>query len=96
MDDFFAEQNAEGFSDEHITKALRRTRFRPGLAMTVLEAWRNGRPLPDKRGIWSLDEDELVESGDGAALAMLGRKHTVDGWGGITERMNFLSAWSRR
>ncbi|KAF3036380.1 hypothetical protein E8E11_000773 [Didymella keratinophila] len=96
MDEFFAEQHADGFSSEHVTKALKRTRFRPGLATTVLDAWRHGKPLPDQRGVWSVEEDELVESGDGAALAQLGRKHTVDGWGGITERMNFLSAWSRR
>ena len=96
MDEFFAEQHAEGFGNEYITKALKRTRFRPGLATTVLEAWRHSKPLPDQRGVWSVEEDELVEGGDGAALARLGRKHTVDGWGGITERMNFLSAWSRR
>ncbi|KAF3042638.1 hypothetical protein E8E12_004010 [Didymella heteroderae] len=96
MEQFFAEQHDEGFSDEYITKALKRTRFRPGLATTVLEAWGRGAALPDRRGIWAVEEDELVESGDGAALATLQRKHTLDGWGGITERMNFLSAWSRR
>lgn len=96
MDGFFAEQHDAGFSDESITKALKRTRFRPGLALAVLDAWRSGRALPDQRGIWALEEDEMVESGDGAALAHLERKHTLDGWGGITERMNFLSAWSTR
>ncbi|KAJ4336354.1 hypothetical protein N0V87_005505 [Didymella glomerata] len=96
MDAFFSEQLADGFSNEHVTKALKRTRFRPGLATTVLEAWRHGNTLPDQRGVWSVEEDETVESGDGAALAQLGRKHTVDGWGGVTERMNFLQAWERR
>ncbi|KAF2624530.1 hypothetical protein BU25DRAFT_493518 [Macroventuria anomochaeta] len=96
MEDFFAEQHAEGFSSEFITKALKRTRFRPGLAVAVLDAWKAGRPLPAQRGVWSVEDDSEVESGDGAALARLQKKHTLDGWGGITERMNFLSAWSRR
>ena len=96
MDDFFAEQHAEGFNDEFITKALKRTRFRPGLAMAVLAAWKRGEALPVQRGIWSVEDDEMVEGGDGAALAGLERKHTLDGWGGITERMNFLRAWERR
>jgi len=96
IEDFFAEQHALGFSDEFITKALKRTRFRPGLAITVLDAWKSGRSLPFQRGIWSLEDDEQVESGDGLSLAKLEKKHSLDGWGGITERLNFLSAWSRR
>lgn len=93
---FFSEQLAAGFSNEFVTKALKRTRFRPMLATTVLDAWRHAEPLPSQRGVWSIEEDELVESGDGAALARLGRKHSVDGWGGVTERMNFLRAWRGR
>lgn len=96
MDAFFAAQTALGSSTEHITKALKRTRFRPGLAASVLDAWRRGSSLPDQRGVWSVQEDSLCESGDGASLARLGRKHTVDGWGGVTERMNFLRAWGTR
>ena len=96
MEDFFTEQHALGFSDEFITKALKRTRFRPGLAITVLDAWKSGQSLPFQRGIWSLEDDEQVESGDGLSLAKLEKKHSLDGWGGITERLNFLSAWSRR
>jgi hypothetical protein len=96
IENFFAEQHSEGFSDEYITKALKRTRFRPGLAVAVLDAWKHGRPLPNQRGIWDIKEDEDVKNGDGAALERLERKHTLDGWGGITERINFLRAWERR
>ena len=96
MEDFFTAQHAEGFSDEYITKALKRTRFRPLLAEKVLDAWKHGKHLPNERGVWTIEEDEEVESGDGAALARLQRKHTLDGWGGITERLNFLRAWERR
>jgi hypothetical protein len=34
-----------------------------------------------------------VESGDGLELAMLAKKHSLDGWGGITERLLFLEAY---
>lgn len=93
---FFAEQNADGFNDTVIVRALKRTRCRPLLAIEVLEAWQAGQSLPDQRGIWSAGDDEAVESGDGEALARLERKHTVDGWGGIVERVRFLEGWRSR
>jgi hypothetical protein len=96
MDAFFAEQNDQGFSDDYIAAALKRTRCRPGLAELVLEAWGNGQTLPVQRGIWSLEDDEAVESGDGFALAKLERVHTLDGWGGITERLRFLEGYRSR
>lgn len=92
FEDFFQEQHAEGFANDFIVKALKRTRFRPMLTVQVLEAWREGKPLPNERGIWSIEDDDAVESGDGVALAKLERKHTTDGWGGITERLVFLDA----
>ena len=93
MEDFFKEQHEQGFTDEEITEALRHTRCRPGLAMQVLDAWKDGEKLPTARGIWGTEDDEDVEGGDGAALARLERLHTCDGWGGITERLRFLQTW---
>jgi hypothetical protein len=92
LNEFFDEQHDQGFPDAHIVKALHRTRLRPELAVKVLDAWREGLPLPDERGIWSVEDDAAVESGDGFDLAKLEMKHTMDGWGGITERMLFLEA----
>jgi hypothetical protein len=43
-----------------------------------------------------LEDDDAVESGDGVALAKLERKHTLDGWGGITERLVFLKGYRSR
>ncbi|RMZ68735.1 transcription factor [Pyrenophora seminiperda CCB06] len=82
--------NARGIEDAFIDKALVRTRLRPDLAIKVIDAWTLGQSLPIERGIWSKQDDEDVESGDGVALARLERKHTLDGWGGITERLVFL------
>ncbi|CBX96312.1 hypothetical protein LEMA_P112310.1 [Plenodomus lingam JN3] len=96
LDLFFQEQYEEGFGNDFITTALKRTRMRPMLAIEVLEAWAQGKPLPDKRGIWTASDDEDVESGDGVALDRLARKHSVDGWGGITERMVFLEGYRSR
>jgi hypothetical protein len=93
MEDFFAEQKALGHTDDFIVAALKRTRCRPGLAEIVLDAWSEGKPLPNQRGIWSLEDDEVAESGDGLELAKLERKHTLDGWGGITERLRFLEGY---
>jgi hypothetical protein len=92
LNSFFDEQLEQGFSDDFIVGALRRTRLRPELTVKVLDAWREGQPLPFERGIWSVEDDAAVESGDGLELAKLERKHTCDGWGGITERMLFLEA----
>jgi hypothetical protein len=93
MNAFFAEQNAAGFNDTFVAAALKRTRCRPDLADVVLEAWKEGKVLPSQRGIWSVEDDEAVESGDGAALARLEAKHSLDGWGGITERVRFLEGY---
>jgi hypothetical protein len=90
---FVAQCTDAGFDDAAIRLALRRTRGRPALAETVLEAWREGLPLPVQRGIWSKEEDAVLESGDGRALQALATRHSLDGWGGVTERMNFLRAW---
>jgi hypothetical protein len=93
LDDFFSEAHEEGFTDEEITAALKHTRMRPNLTEQVLHAWKDEMSLPNVRGIWSREDDEDVESGDGIALARLERKHTCDGWGGVTERLRFLQTY---
>lgn len=96
FEEFFKEQRAEGFPDETISAALIRTGVRPLLAIEVLAAIQQGKPLPNRRGIWTTEDDEDVENGDGVALARLERKHTLDGWGGITERSRFLEHYRNR
>ncbi|KNG50789.1 transcription factor protein [Stemphylium lycopersici] len=93
---FYDEQNEQGWSNDFISAALKRTRLRPELTVKVLDAWKLGKPLPNERGIWSKEDDVAVESGDGFELAKLGRKHSVDGWGGVTERLVFLEGYRSR
>jgi len=95
VDVFFEEQCADGFNNQFIASALKHTRWRPWLAIEVLEAWRAQKPLPNRRGIWSKEDDEDLENGTAPTLARLVRKHTLDGWGGVTERQKFLAAVQR-
>ncbi|KAI4614356.1 uncharacterized protein J4E87_009577 [Alternaria ethzedia] len=94
--DFYTELNEQKWSDEFISQALKRTSLRPDLAEKVLDAWKVGKPLPMERGIWSKEDDEAVEGGDGYQLALLEKKHTLDGWGGIVERLKFLDTYRSR
>lgn len=96
INEFYDEQNAQGFPNDFISAALKRTGLRPELAVKVLDAWKQGKPLPSERGIWSKENDTAVESGDGYELAKLARKHTIDGWGGVTERLVFLEGYRSR
>ncbi|KAI4674336.1 uncharacterized protein J4E84_010574 [Alternaria hordeiaustralica] len=94
--DFYTELNEQKWSDEFISSALKRTGLRPDLAEKVLDAWKVGKPLPMERGIWSKEDDDAVEGGDGYQLALLEKKHTLDGWGGIVERLKFLDTYRSR
>ncbi|EUC44078.1 hypothetical protein COCMIDRAFT_99119 [Bipolaris oryzae ATCC 44560] len=96
INEFYDEQNAQGFPNDFISAALKRTGLRPELAVKVLDAWKQGKPLPSERGIWSKENDVAVESGDGYELAKLAKKHTLDGWGGVTERLVFLEGYRSR
>jgi hypothetical protein len=93
FDDYFAEMHEEGFDDVWITAALKHTRCRPDLTTVVLNAWKVAAPLPDQRGVWSIEDDEDLESGDVEVLERLEGKHSMDGWGGITERLRFLERY---
>jgi hypothetical protein len=93
FDDYFSELHEDGFDDIWITTALKHTRCRPDLATVVLNAWKVGNPLPNQRGVWSKEDDEELESGDVDVLARLEQKHSMDGWGGITERLRFLERY---
>jgi hypothetical protein len=93
MEVFFEEQRGNGFTDEEITEALKHTRCRPELAAMVLEAWKDRKPLPNTRGVWSIEDDEIVQSGNAVQLAELEMKHSMEGWGGVTERLRYLEQW---
>ncbi|PVI02864.1 hypothetical protein DM02DRAFT_559119 [Periconia macrospinosa] len=94
IEDFFATHHQTGHSDAIISAALKRTRCRPALAALVLESWANGEETPrDTRGVWSEKDDVDVESGDAGVLKKLEDRHTMDGWGGVVERLRFLAQY---
>ena len=96
FDDYFKAAHELGSNDQFIIAALKHTRCRPGLTDEVLAAWKVGQPLPDRRGIWSKEDDEDVEDGDVDLLKRLEGKHTLDGWGGVTERILWLEQYRNR
>jgi hypothetical protein len=96
FDEYFAEMHEEGFDDVWITAALKHTRCRPDLTTVVLNAWKAGKHLPNQRGVWSKGDDEDLENGDVEVLERLEEKHSMDGWGGITERLRFLERYREK
>lgn len=92
LDEFFDEQRSFPFDFEHaeIAAALRMTSHRAGLAGDVLDAARDGVPVPSQRGIWCAEDDDDLTRGEEAGVERLANKHTLDGWGGVRERTAFL------
>ncbi|KAF2485530.1 hypothetical protein BDY17DRAFT_344361 [Neohortaea acidophila] len=89
MDDYIENRKVTYGSDEQaIIEALKRTSMRWELADLVLLDAKTGRGLPsDIPGIWSLQEDAVLESGDARGLRLLEEKHT---WEECERRMEFL------
>lgn len=80
-----------GYKESSVIAALKRTSMRPDLAELVLLDEKSGKGLPkDIAGIWSEDEDQIVESGNARGLRKLDEKHT---WKEVEERMLFLQTW---
>ncbi|KAI4736949.1 hypothetical protein E4T50_12560 [Aureobasidium sp. EXF-12298] len=81
-------QTAAGHPEEDVIAALRQTSFNPKLASMVLEA---GGEV-DMAGVWTEEEDRMVEGRDGRALRRLESKH---GRGSVTKRWQFLQDWRK-
>ncbi|CAD0100853.1 unnamed protein product [Aureobasidium mustum] len=82
-------QTAAGYIEEDVISALRQTSFNPKLASVVLEAKARGAEL-DIAGVWTEEEDKMVEGRDGRALRKLQNKH---GAVRVDKRLQFLSDW---
>ncbi|KAF2870297.1 hypothetical protein BDV95DRAFT_575474 [Massariosphaeria phaeospora] len=93
--EYYELEHERGFSDAWIRAALHHTKFRPDLASVVLDAWLEGKALPNMRGVWSREDDVDLDSADAKVLERLERKHTNDGWGGTVERWKYLEQCRR-
>lgn len=81
-------QAAAGFAEEDVIAALRRTSFNPKLASVVLEA----RGEVDVAGVWTSEEDCIIEGSNARAIRELERKH---GKGSVMARLQFLTDWRK-
>ncbi|KAI4726312.1 hypothetical protein E4T49_05942 [Aureobasidium sp. EXF-10728] len=82
-------QIAIGYDEETVIAALRKTSFNPKLAAMVLGA---GEEDVKVAGIWTEDEDAIVEGSDARAIRMLETKHGI---GSAMARLKFLSDWRK-
>ncbi|KAH0364986.1 hypothetical protein KCU65_g6392, partial [Aureobasidium melanogenum] len=82
-------QTAAGHAEKDVIAALRQTSFNPKLASIVLEA--RGQAV-DVAGVWTAEEDKIVEGRDAPAIRRLEIKH---GKGSVDKRWRFLDDWRR-
>lgn len=82
-------QTADGYIEEDVIAALRQTSFNPKLASVVLEAKAIGAEV-DIAGVWTEEEDKIVEGGDARAMTRLANKHGRDS---VAKRLQFLRDW---
>ncbi|KAK5999519.1 hypothetical protein QM012_005372 [Aureobasidium pullulans] len=80
-------QTAIGHAEEDVIAALRQTSFNPKLASLVLEV--QGEAV-DIAGVWTEEEDRIVEGRDAKAIRGLEVKH---GRGSAMKRLQFLTDW---
>ncbi|KEQ61348.1 uncharacterized protein M437DRAFT_52189 [Aureobasidium melanogenum CBS 110374] len=81
-------QTAAGHAEEDVIAALRQTSFNPKLASIVLKA----EGEVDIPGVWTAEEDRIVEGSDANAIRRLEAKH---GKGSVSNRWQFLDDWRK-
>ncbi|KAG9944915.1 hypothetical protein KCU85_g7616, partial [Aureobasidium melanogenum] len=81
-------QTAAGYTEEDVIAALRQTSFNPKLASIVLKA----EGEVGMAGVWTAEEDRMVEGSDANAIRRLEVKH---GKGSVSNRWQFLDDWRR-
>ena len=91
VDTYIAKKTTiHGYTEASIKAALMCTSMRPKLADLVLLDEKLGRGLPEVPGVWSEEEDKMLESGNARALRRLEEKHT---WPEMQIRMQHLEDW---
>ena len=91
MDKWIREMVEEGHDWDLVVEAMRVTCFDTDLVLQILPSLESGEGVPqDVQGVWTEEDDEQLEGGDGRCLKRLDRKH---GWTLMDERMDFLRRW---
>lgn len=77
-----------------IWEAATRTSADPKLFRIVLRSLENGRGVPKRtKGVWTVEDDEIVEGTDARKLQALEAKHGTSGLHSIEGRLGFLREW---
>lgn len=88
VETFIARWSARGYQESNIVDALQMTCMDAPLAEIVFIDMESGRGVPkDIPGVWTEEEDAVLEGTDARALKRLEIKH---GWGWCERRLNFL------
>ena len=91
LDSYIDTMVVRGYNEVSVINALRCTSMRPDLAELVLLEEKAGKGLPkDVAGVWSEEDDRVVESGNARGLRKLEEKHS---WKEVESRMLFLEEW---
>ncbi|KAF2173037.1 hypothetical protein M409DRAFT_16987 [Zasmidium cellare ATCC 36951] len=89
--DWVSTMALRGYKKGAVVKALKSTSMRPDLALLVLIEQKAGKGFPaDVSGVWTKDEDTVLESGNAQGIEELEKKH---GWEEMAVRMKFLEDW---
>ncbi|CAK3995921.1 hypothetical protein B0A50_04318 [Lecanosticta acicola] len=91
LDAWIATMEVRGFKTSDVIRALKCTSMDPDLAELILREEKAGMGFPkDVPGIWSEDEDRVLEGGNAIAIKALVKKH---GWDGYDARREFLEEY---
>ncbi|KAI9665995.1 MAG: hypothetical protein M1821_003930 [Bathelium mastoideum] len=91
LNSYLTEMVEAGHDYNHVVEALHATCLDAELAREILPKLGSGQGIPKNiRGVWTADDDEQVEGGDGKYIKRLESKH---GWALVQERLKFLQDW---
>lgn len=80
-----------GFVESDIIKAMKCTSLDQQLTARLLPLLETNKRIPgDMRGVWTAEDDAVLEGGDGRSIKRVAEKH---GWAACDVRLKFLDEW---
>ncbi|KZF21175.1 hypothetical protein L228DRAFT_262224 [Xylona heveae TC161] len=91
IDGWIETQTSAGYEMDNVLLALKCTSMQADLAQIVLDSFKNGHGIPpDIPGVWSEEDDAILEGSDGRKLRQVEEKH---GAKAFNLRMEFLESY---
>ena len=80
-----------GFAESDIVTAMKCTSLDLELTTRILPLLKTHKRTPgDMRGVWTAEDDAMLEGGDGRGIKRVAEKH---GWAACDVRLKFLDEW---